>query len=614
MTKTEEIKNKLGAEAKDIIVKGLDLEEGIAGKYVCPMHDEDTASLSWFEQGNTFKCFGCGGTMDIFDYYKGHLGYNFEEAVSAVADLVGVSLGHIDIASIIDDITSLDPVYDYLISRGIDYKALHLPKQYVSAVKGHMAFVHYSDFGIDGLRYRRLDNNGNKYWMANGSHMHFWLKDLVDVTKPVVLVEGEIDNLTLRSMGFKNVMSYGSSSSIEALLKHDELFIKSLSSVVLLCDNDEAGDKARAILQKTFSANNVEYVDAKYINEDANEDLELEGYDSTHKLILTALQSLEEVEDVVQFSDMVYDKWDNNELYGVETSIPKLDTSINDIAFGDLMVLYGRTGAGKTTFAGQMMLSAIRLRIKTFVFNGELTQDNFMGWLYSQCLGDPAHMTTYKKNKIYVKAPKPRPKAAIDEWTRDQLYVYHRKSMKANQQDVMSRMVKMAERGVKFFVIDNLMSILETSASSVNHDQQSMVQSLRDFAKFYNVAVLLVVHPNKNKDDGERLTMKDISGSSTIQAIANTVVAIEKADDQYTQKIEEYADCDAVLRILKARETDTRGYIQLNFDTDTKRFTQLDGVGYGALGWEKLLKEDVTTSTEGFNITSDVSDDDQDLI
>jgi DNA primase len=47
----------------------------------CPFHKEKTPSFKWNDESNSWKCFGCGETLDIYRYLTEFRNMSFTEAV-----------------------------------------------------------------------------------------------------------------------------------------------------------------------------------------------------------------------------------------------------------------------------------------------------------------------------------------------------------------------------------------------------------------------------------------------------------------------------------------------------------------------------------------------------
>ena len=148
---------------------------------------------------------------------------------------------------------------------------------------------------------------------------------------------------------------------------------------------------------------------------------------------------------------------------------------------------------------------------------------------------------------------------SIKEWHQGRLYLYDRneKEITGNLDSFFNVMEIAAKRyGVRLFVIDNLMAILEENADSLFSDQANFVQRCKNFAINNKVHIVLLAHPNKTKGElkeGEEgnLDKTDISGSNNIPNKADNIISVERVwgDDR---------DCDAIITSLKDRETGQR--------------------------------------------------------
>jgi len=67
-------------------------------KACCPFHDEKTPSFSVDAKKEIFKCFGCGEGGDAIAFVMKHEKVSFIEAIEKIADIIGVTLEHEEIA------------------------------------------------------------------------------------------------------------------------------------------------------------------------------------------------------------------------------------------------------------------------------------------------------------------------------------------------------------------------------------------------------------------------------------------------------------------------------------------------------------------------------------
>jgi len=49
--------------------------------FLCPLHDESTASFCWYKKQNKWWCFGCGIGGDVIDLYQKLYDVEFKEAI-----------------------------------------------------------------------------------------------------------------------------------------------------------------------------------------------------------------------------------------------------------------------------------------------------------------------------------------------------------------------------------------------------------------------------------------------------------------------------------------------------------------------------------------------------
>lgn len=91
----EEAKERVRAAADIVQVIGEHVRLRRAGAHftgLCPFHNEKTPSFSVNSQWQTYKCFGCGESGDVFSFLIKHENISFPEALQSLAQRYQISL------------------------------------------------------------------------------------------------------------------------------------------------------------------------------------------------------------------------------------------------------------------------------------------------------------------------------------------------------------------------------------------------------------------------------------------------------------------------------------------------------------------------------------------
>lgn len=295
-----------------------------------------------------------------------------------------------------------------------------------------------------------------------------------------------------------------------------------------------------------------------------------------------------ETQQLIDVSLMDYHT--KKEVETIETGFYLYDEHVEDWKLGDLTIIFGRNGEGKTTFISQIIGHNLDKSVKTFLYSGEMSDSKIQNWLYRQIIGNRKDSHDKICGKYGVKYEiKKRIVDALKIWHKNTFYLYNRNSKRVKKEieAFFNTMEKGAKMGIKLFIIDNLMAILEENADSLYSDQANFVQRCKDFATRNNVHVVLMAHPNKEKKEitGEigNLEKTDISGSNNIPNKADNIIAIERVwcDER---------NCDLIVTSLKDRESGQRKVIKMLFSQETLRFYDSMTPIKVNYSWEKFLK------------------------
>ncbi len=611
MVDAQELKIELGNRAKDIIADGVGLVGNRGKKVLCPLHSDKNPSMSWFEKGLMWRCNTCGEHIDIFRYYTDFERMDFTEAVNKVGEMLGKQVEPIravkeEYALPQIEMKELEkPFIDYMNTRMIQKETLDhwKVKQHNWNGKDVYVFPYYNEKDkLEYVSYRGLGKGGIKGGCEPNTKSILWGMNGINKDKPLVITEGQPDAMVIWQSGYKNVVSVPNGSNNLKWIDHCWDWLQGIKEFIVFADNDAPGlEMANKIKSKL---NNVKVLVAD--KKDANEVLFYHGPGKVKELIDKAIN--EAPQGLLDLADVEYKTAMNQVQNGIETGFYEYDSHVEDWKPEELTVVFGRNGEGKTTFISQIIAHCIEKGEKTFLYSGEMSEDKIQDWLYRQMVGSNKDNLRTIISKYREKTePKPNIIKQIKDWHKGKLYLYDRneKEITGNLSKFFEVMEIAAKRyGVRLFVIDNLMSILEENADSLFSDQANFVQKCKNFAINNKVHVVLLAHPNKMKgelksgEDGN-LDKTDISGSNNIPNKADNIISVERlwADDRV---------CDAIITSLKDRETGQRKQMKFYFSNKSLRFYNNITKENQIYGWEvsEKLKQQIPIE---FKLTVDAN-------
>ena len=591
----EALKVQLGVRAKQIIASGIGLVENSSKKVLCPLHNEKNPSMSWFNDGLMWRCNSCEGHIDIYRYLTEFKGMTFIQALEEVSGMVGNHIEPIQVKEkkfVLPKITMCDlsdPFIEYMEKRKLEKETLDFWKVKQSKWRGKDVYTFQYFDQHDKLiyvSYRELGKGGEKGGCVKDTKPILWGMWHVDINKPVVIVEGQPDAMAVWQAGFKNVLSVPNGANNTHWINHCWDWLQKIPEFIVFADNDNEGMKMAEKIKQRL--NNVKIIKAD--RKDANEVLFYDGDDAVLELINEALEKTPQ--GLLDMAEIPYKTAMQVQEHQIETGFIDYDYHVEDWKDQEITVVFGRNGEGKTTFISQVIAHCIEKNEKVFLYSGEMSDNKIQNWLYRQMIGtNKAYLRTIVTKYKYKIEPLPAVIKAIKTWHKGKFFLFDRNESKVlGDLDKFFKTMEIASKryGIKLFIIDNLMAVLEENADSLYSDQANFVQKCKDFAIKQNCHVVLLAHPNKEKKEVKKgsegnLEKTDISGSNNIPNKADNIIAIERVWD-------ESGDCDAIITCLKDRESGQRKAFKYLFSRETLRFYNdwtKENVVYG---WEKYLK------------------------
>ena len=543
MSEILEIKQKHGQQAESIIANGLSLTK--RGKmYRCPnniahRNGDKNPSMSWDSKALQFHCFTCGMNIDLYGYYREHLNYTHQEITAELLgkdDYKSTSMQqNRDIFT--EEVRKIIPItqecIEYINKRGITEETI---KQFnIVSYKGSIAFPYYKYESVVGYKVRKPMANPPKPKLTSitGSKPYLFNAQNVEEGAELIICEGEFDCMVISQCGFSNVVSVGAgANSMATLVEQAKDFLNKFEILIIVSDNDEAGDNMDKYFIETFG-DKAKLIDKKlYKRKDINEEYFKYGQDKITQIIESARFKIEGRRDI-----------DKNPYKGlsaktgkyIPTGMPTIDFALNDLAPGCLTLITGRSNGGKSTLVKQIMANAINKDNKVYLVSGEGEQETLINELYQCVIGrSQNYYDTVKINKRFHKEPKKEVLNALGKWHKGKFVMFNKGESKLK---TTGQLFKMIETEIKFnrfdlVIIDNLMSILSVQANEKLEAQADFAQRCCDIAKLYNTHIVLVLHPNKTLKKGDDMDFEQISGSSDMANKADNIITVRREYDE----------------------------------------------------------------------------------
>jgi twinkle protein len=576
-------KEQIGDKAAYIIAEALHLQKFDEKnlKALCPFHTENTPSFVWNPKNYSYHCFGCGRNFGILDLYM-QQGYTYLGAVEKLFDESGIkySFGTKNIKTKREyrypkEETNTDrsKVEQYLALRCIskdtlDYCDIRQDNH------GNIVFNYYDTNDVlTMVKYRparKLNKGEIKCWCQKGADTTPLLFNInrIDPTQPLLICEGELDCLSAIEAGFKNTVSVPFGAGNESWVEENWDWLEQFNKIIIWADADEAGRKMKKNIIPRLGQWRCYEVEAPteiekdgkivYVK-DINEVLYYYGKDKVIECINNAKEM--PITDVVDLYDI--QEFDLETAEGVFSGFEEIDKWIYKFFFGCINIITGINGSGKSVLINQMCIcEPLNQGYDVFVFSGEMTKPQLKKWIELQLAGR-RHIQVENR---HIRKIKPEIRKQIRDWYRGRIYVYDNdKDFTATS--ILNKMEELArKKGVKVFVLDNLMMIdLECNNENIWQKQKEFVVKLVNFAHKFNVLVHLVAHPRK-VETIRRLTKLDVGGSGDITNLAHYVMSIHRVTPKEKEGVKnkkgEYVvqpvDYDCIIDLFKNRITGTQ--------------------------------------------------------
>ena len=446
------------------------------------------------------------------------------------------------------------PHYDWLKSRGISKKTadefkLFAANKYFNRLNKETAavgFPYFRNGALVAAKYRAIE--AKDFTQDSGGAHDFFGIDLVQKGEPIIIVEGEIDALTLHEIGIKNAVSVPSGAPVKVadgkvLPSEDKKFgfvwnareiLDQAPYVILATDQDSAGQALAEELARRIGKEKCRLAkfDYKDLNEALMDDSPL--IDDPARNIQDILDSatpypikgLSEPKDFFERLNTLYEKGTGK---GASTGYKSVD-DVYTIAPAQLTVVTGYPSSGKSNFVDQLMVNLGSKEDWKFVVCSFENQPE----IHISRL-----MEIYTKRRFFDGANRmsESDKAIAFRWVQEHFIFIDTNGEEPSTLDSILDRARVAVKrmGVRGMVIDPYNYIeLERRESTETEAISNMLTKVQKFCKANDVHCWFVAHPSKINRSGVEQPRPDgmsISGSMAWWAKTDCGITVHRQTD-----------------------------------------------------------------------------------
>ena len=225
-------------------------------------------------------------------------------------------------------------------------------------------------------------------------------------------------------------------------------------------------------------------------------------------------------------------KQPGGELPGIPTGFPKLDEWTNGMQEGQLWVIGGRPGNGKTTAGFQIVQDVVRNNIPAAVFSAEMIDEELAARVISSLTGIGG---LELMRGDFPGAKLPLLAKALKSQKGLPLYIDDRENMSLFDIEAGAHQL-VKKHGVKVIMVDYIQLLREDKDSRSREDAIRRISAgLKAIAKKYRITVIAL--SQLNRGDGGRPNLARLRDSGAIEQDANVILFIHNDDPEDAEPV-----------------------------------------------------------------------------
>lgn len=429
-----------------------------------------------------------------------------------------------------------------------------------------VAFPYYRDGEVVNIKYRDGKKN---FRQVGGAQKCFYKVD--DIAETTIIVEGEMDALSLEVAGYKNAISVPDGAPAPNTKNYETKFeylddekLDNVKTFILAVDNDEPGRKLEEELSRRLGRDRCLRVTWIEGCKDANEVLLKHGAEYVQQCIANAQSyPVEGLFSVFDIGDDLNSIFEDGMPQGESTGWGNMD-ELYSPSPGQWTLVTGIPSMGKSEWLDAL---AVNLAERS-------------GWVFGVCSPENQPITWHSAKLMEKRMHKRIRTAKRDEFDDAKVWLNEHFHFILPEQPTIEAVLEKAKVLVKRFgmrglIIDPYNELDHTKRKEgVNETEyvSMFLTYIRKFAREQGVHVWLVAHPAKLMKDKEgHYPVPDgysVSGSAHFFNKADNIVAVHR------DKTNPYAPSEIHVQKVRSRWLGRPGVAELYWRSDCGRYDE----------------------------------------
>lgn len=270
---------------------------------------------------------------------------------------------------------------------------------------------------------------------------------------------------------------------------------------------------------------------------------------------------------------------DPSQIVSIPSGIIELDRKIMGFSLGDVTILSGLSGSGKTTILDHFILNAVHRGYKVAAWSGELQGFRFQAWLDQMAAGKGNVVAKPGYDALYY-APR-HICEKINCWLDGKFWLYNNEYGESWCNLFPDIREAVSEKGVRLVLLDNLMALdLDEETGTANEKETRLIKDLKRYAKKEGVHIILVCHPRKEQSF-QLLRKESIAGTANLTNLCDNLLISHRVGNDFERrakdffgsaKVEELMSYDVVMEVAKNRSMGVvDALVGLFYERETRR-------------------------------------------